>query len=47
MPITIFRQVDGGRLGLASAYGAALVSVILLPIVVAIKVFRINLFSSK
>ena len=47
MPITIFRQVDGGRLGLASAYGAALVSVILLPIVVAIKVFRVNLFSSK
>lgn len=47
MPIAIFRQVDGGRLGLASAYGAALVSVILLPIVVAIKVFRINLFSAK
>ncbi|MGO4394187.1 ABC transporter permease [Variovorax sp. M-6] len=47
MPIAIFRQVDGGRLGLASAYGAALVSVILLPIVVAIKVFRVNLFSSK
>ncbi|MGJ7526875.1 ABC transporter permease [Variovorax sp. GB1P17] len=47
MPIAIFRQVDGGRLGLASAYGAALVTVILLPIVVSIKVFRINLFSSK
>lgn len=47
MPIAIFRQVDGGRLGLASAYGAALVSVILVPIVVSIKVFRINLFSSK
>jgi len=47
MPITIFRQVDGGRLGLASAYGAALVSVIVLPIVIAIKVFRINLFSTK
>lgn len=47
MPIAIFRQVDGGRLGLASAYGAALVTVILVPIVAAIKVFRINLFSSK
>ena len=47
MPIAIFRQVDGGRLGLASAYGAALVTVILVPIVVAIKTFRINLFSSK
>ena len=47
MPIAIFRQVDGGRLGLASAYGAALVTIILVPIIVAIKVFRINLFSSK
>lgn len=47
MPIAIFRQVDGGRLGLASAYGAALVTVILVPIFVSIKVFRINLFSSK
>lgn len=47
MPIAIFRQVDSGRLGLASGYGAALVTLILVPIVVAIKVFRINLFSSK
>lgn len=47
MPIAIFRQVDGGRLGLASAYGAALVTVILVPIIVAVKVFRINLFSTK
>lgn len=47
MPIAIFRQVDGGRLGLASAYGAALVSLILIPIAVAIKIFRIDLFSSK
>ena len=47
MPIAIFRQVDSGRLGLASGYGAALVTLILVPIVVAIKVFRINLFSSR
>lgn len=47
MPIAIFRQVDSGRLGLASAYGAALVTVILVPIIVSIKVFRINLFTSK
>ena len=47
MPIAIFRQVDGGRLGLASAYGAALVTIILVPIFVSIKVFRVNLFSSK
>jgi iron(III) transport system permease protein len=47
MPIAIFRQVDGGRLGLASAYGAALVTLILVPIIVAVKVFRINLFSTR
>ncbi len=47
MPIAIFRQVDGGRLGMASAYGAALVTVILVPVVVAVKAFKINLFSGK
>jgi iron(III) transport system permease protein len=47
MPIAIFRQVDGGRLGLASAYGAALITVILVPIIVSIKLFRVNLFSTK
>ncbi len=47
MPIAIFRQVDGGRLGMASAYGAALVTVIVLPIIVSVKAFRVNLFSGK
>jgi len=47
MPIAIFRQVDGGRLGMASAYGAALVTVIVLPIIVSVKTFRIKLFSGK
>ena len=47
MPIAIFRQVDGGRLGMASAYGAALVTVIVLPIIVSVKAFRIKLFSGK
>jgi iron(III) transport system permease protein len=47
MPIAIFRQVDGGRLGLASAYGAVLVTAILAPLIVAVKVFRINLFAAK
>ncbi|MFY1917289.1 ABC transporter permease [Achromobacter xylosoxidans] len=47
MPIAIFRQVDGGRLGMASAYGAALVTVIVLPIIVSVKAFRITLFSGK
>lgn len=47
MPIAIFRQIDGGRLGLASAYGAVMITVILLPIIVSIKLFRINLFSNR
>ena len=47
MPIAIFRQVDGGRLGLASAYGAALVTVILVPIIASIKLFHIKLFSTR
>ncbi|MDZ5614300.1 iron ABC transporter permease [Achromobacter xylosoxidans] len=47
MPIAIFRQVDGGRLGMASAYGAALVTVIVLPIIVSVRAFRIKLFSGK
>ncbi len=47
MPIAIFRQVDGGRLGMASAYGAALVTVIVLPIIVSVKALRIKLFSGK
>ncbi|WP_063581691.1 ABC transporter permease [Achromobacter ruhlandii] len=47
MPIAIFRQVDGGRLGMASAYGAALVTMIVLPIIVSVKAFRIKLFSGK
>jgi iron(III) transport system permease protein len=46
MPIAIFRQIDGGRLGMASAYGAAMITVILAPIIVSIKLFRINLFSN-
>ncbi|MDR2450281.1 MAG: iron ABC transporter permease [Candidatus Accumulibacter sp.] len=47
MPIAIFRQIDGGRLGLASAYGAVMITVILVPILVSIKLFRINLFSNR
>ena len=47
MPIAIFRQVDTGRLGLASAYGATLVTLILVPVVLLPKLLKINLFSLK
>lgn len=47
MPIAIFRQVDTGRLGLASAYGTALVTLILVPVLAAPRLLKINLFSLK
>ncbi|MCL4745877.1 MAG: iron ABC transporter permease [Burkholderiaceae bacterium] len=47
MPIAIFRQVDSGRLGLASAYGATLVTTILVPIIVAVRFFNVKLFSVR
>jgi iron(III) transport system permease protein len=47
MPIKIFRLVDTGHMGLASAYGATLVAMILLPVLIAVKVFKVRLFSGK
>jgi iron(III) transport system permease protein len=47
MPIKIFRLVDTGHMGLASAYGATLVSMILMPVLLAVKVFKVRLFSGK
>jgi iron(III) transport system permease protein len=47
MPIAIYRQVDTGRLGLASAYGCVLVTLILVPVALAAKFFKISLFSIK
>jgi len=47
MPIAIFRQVDTGRLGLASAYGSVLVTLILVPVILLPRLLKINLFSLK
>jgi iron(III) transport system permease protein len=47
LPIAIFREVDSGRVGLASAYGAVLVTLIVIPIGFAVKIFRIKLFATK
>jgi len=47
LPITIFREIDSGRVGLASAYGAVLVTLIVVPIGLAVKIFRIKLFATK
>lgn len=47
LPISIFRLVDTGRLGLASAYGTVLVILILVPVALAARYLKINLFSGK
>jgi iron(III) transport system permease protein len=47
MPIAIFRLIDGGRMGQASAYGLVLVSLIVVPIFLAVRFGRLNLFSDK
>ena len=47
MPIQIFRLIDSGLMAQASAYGLLLMAVILLPIVGATWVFKIDLFASR
>jgi iron(III) transport system permease protein len=47
MPIQIFRLIDSGLMAQASAYGLLLIAVIVLPILVATRVFRIDLFASR
>jgi len=44
LPIQIFRLLDSALMAYASAYGLTLIGVILLPIMIAIKVFRMDLF---
>lgn len=47
MPIQIYKLIDSNLMAQASAYGLVLVAVILIPIIVATRIFRIDLFSSK
>lgn len=47
MPIQIFRLIDSNLMAQASAYGLLLVLVILIPILIATQVFRIDLFSGR
>ena len=44
MPIQIFQQLESGYVGPASAYSAILIVSIFLPLVVAMRVFKIDLF---
>jgi len=44
VPIQMFRLIDSGLMASASAYGVLLVTVILLPVIIATKVFKLRLF---
>ena len=45
MPIQVFRLIDSNLMALASAYGLLLIAVILVPILIATKVFKLRLFA--
>jgi iron(III) transport system permease protein len=47
LPIQVFRLIDSGLMAYASAYGLVLVTVILLPIIIAARVFRIDVFAVR
>lgn len=47
MPIQIFKLIEGGLMALASAYGLVLVAIILIPIIIATRIFHVDLFSSR
>jgi iron(III) transport system permease protein len=47
MPIQIYRLIDSGLMAQASAYGLLLMAVIVVPITVAMRVFRVDLFASR
>ncbi|MFT3999627.1 MAG: iron ABC transporter permease [Rhizobium sp.] len=47
LTIQIFRLIGSNLMAYASAYGLVLIAVILLPIVIASKVFKVDVFSSK
>ncbi len=47
LPIQIFRLIDSNLMAQASAYGLVLLVIILVPILVATTVFKIDLFASK
>jgi iron(III) transport system permease protein len=47
LPIQIFRLIDSNLMAQASAYGLVLLAIILIPIMIAISVFKIDLFANK
>jgi iron(III) transport system permease protein len=47
LPIQIFRLIDSNLMAQASAYGLVLLAIILIPILIATTVFKIDLFAAK
>src|SRR5690606_32809897 len=47
MPIQMFRQIDAGYLARASAYGVILMFVIIVPVYLAVRFLKLDLFSSR
>ena len=47
MPIQIFKLIDSNLMAQASAYGLILIAVIVVPIVISTKLFKVDLFSSR
>lgn len=47
MPIQMFRQIEAGYLARASAYGVILMAVIILPVYLAVRFLKLDLFSSR
>ena len=47
MPIQIYRQIDGGYMGAASAYSLILILSIFVPLFVAVRFFKIDVFGTR
>lgn len=47
LPIKIFRLIDSGLMAQASAYGLILIGIILIPIIVATRIGKVDLFASR
>lgn len=47
MPIEMFNQIDAGYLARASAYGVVLMLAIIVPLFIATRFFKLDLFASR
>lgn len=47
LPIKIFRLIDSGLMAQASAYGLILIAIIIVPIIVATRIGKVDLFASR